>query len=141
MPACQSFADRAFVLPGGLFGLRRNVRTKRTKRTKSPRHPFFVSGGVFQVVKTAPSRGRTGRTLLRLRFLLSAGAPVGCRNAGGRRDPSLSCHIYCCYTQVIAPTCADAFPVVGGGARVKRSGAGPNRAVVKAALTCGFLLP
>ena len=63
----------------------------------------------------------------------------GRRNAADRRDPSLSCHIYCCYTQVIAPTCADAFPVVGGSARVKGSGAGPNRAVVKAALTCGFL--
>jgi len=65
----------------------------------------------------------------------------GRRNAADRRDPSLSCHIYCCYTQVIAPTCADAFPVVGGSARVKSSGAGPSRAVVKAALTCGFLLP
>ena len=68
-------------------------------------------------------------------------APPGRRSAADRRDPSLSCHIYCCYIQVIAPTCADAFPVVGGSARVKRSGAGPNRAVVKAALTCGFLLP
>ena len=28
------------MLPGGLFSLRRDVRTKRTKRTKSPRHPF-----------------------------------------------------------------------------------------------------
>jgi hypothetical protein len=36
---------------------------------------------------------------------------------------------------------ADAFSVVGGSARVKCTGAGPNRAVAKAALTCGFLLP
>jgi hypothetical protein len=39
--------------------------------------PLPVSGGVFQVVKTASSRGRTGRTLLRLLFLLSTGAHGG----------------------------------------------------------------
>jgi hypothetical protein len=36
----------------------------------------------------------------------------------GRRDPSLWCHIYCWDHRVITPTCADAFPVVGGSARV-----------------------
>jgi hypothetical protein len=133
--ARQSFDDRVSSRsPGGLFGLRRNVRTKLTKRTKSPRHLFSqqddqaidliillsvgrsanynvcgkhakrakslscagcravlsfadrrrlllrkkaLSGGVFQVVKTASSRGRTGRTLVRLWFLLFAGAPGG----------------------------------------------------------------
>ena len=36
----------------------------------------------------------------------------------GRRGPSLWCHIYCWDHRVITPTCADAFPVVGGSARV-----------------------
>jgi hypothetical protein len=49
-----------------------------------------VSGGVFQVVKTAQSRERTGRTLLTARFLLSAGALAERRTGAERRDPSLS---------------------------------------------------
>jgi hypothetical protein len=51
------------------------------------------------------------------------------------------CHISVCYTQLITQTSADELPVVGGIARVERTDARSSRAVVKTALTCGFLLP
>ena len=87
------------------------VREKRDKRDKSPCmcrltdslpitdalrpcHPAWMTSGrrrwcgVFLVVKTAQSRGRTERTRIR----------------------HFCCHITVCYTQVIMPTSADAFP-------------------------------
>ena len=47
------------------------------------------------------------------------------------------CHITVCYTQVITPTSADAFPGLTADARVPRTGARPSKAVAKTALTCG----
>jgi hypothetical protein len=69
-------------------------------------------------------------------------APGGRRNAADRRDPSLLCHISFCYTQVIKPTSADAFQVVGGGCtgRARRCKARQGRHG-KTALTCGYLPP
>jgi hypothetical protein len=51
------------------------------------------------------------------------------------------CHIFVCYTQVIMPTGADAFPVVGGGctSRARRCKAKQGRRG-KTALTFGYLL-
>ena len=64
---------------------------------------------VFQVVKTAQSRGRTERTpALRRR-------PRGAR--GMLRTGLIRhfrCHITVCYTQLITPTSADDLPVAGG---------------------------
>jgi hypothetical protein len=116
------------------------VRKKRTKRIKSaadrippPRRddlsaydpdigerPIYRPAevrwcGVFQVVKTAQSRGRTERTLLyRITSALRRRALAGRRDAADRRNTSLRCHVTVCYIQVITPASADVFPMVGG---------------------------
>jgi hypothetical protein len=101
--------------------------------------PLPVSGGVFQVVKTASSRGRTGRTLLRLLFLLSTGAHGGAgmlRTGVIRRfrvtftvaTPKSSRRHALMLSRWLAAVHELRAPVQG-----------QNRAVVKAALTCGFL--
>jgi hypothetical protein len=96
--------------------------------------------GVCQVVKTAQSRERTERTLLTRWFWLSAGTLVEQRNAADRRDPSLS-HFHLRSPESSCRQALMLFRRLAANARVERAGAGPNRAVVKAALTCGFLLP
>src|ERR1700678_3320442 len=73
--------------------------------------------GVFLVVKTAQSRGRTERTRIR----------------------HFCCHITVCYTQVIMPTSADAYPVVGGSCTGRERRCKPKqRRRGKTALTYGF---
>ena len=103
--------ERPVKCRGCGFPVSKNVRRKRDKRDKSPCmcrvtdslpitdalrpcHPAWMTSGrrrwcgVFLVVKTAQSRGRTERTRIR----------------------HFCCHITVCYTQVIMPTSADAFP-------------------------------
>src|ERR1700722_19510791 len=73
-------------------------------------------GGVSRVVKTAQSRGRTGRTLFgHSRFLLSAGAPsrgAGMLRTGVIRYFEITLRLA---TPDIRLASADAFAVVGGG--------------------------
>jgi hypothetical protein len=111
---------------------------------------------VSQVVKTAQSRGRTERTLLFAGALAgrSTASPTARpaarrgrrgrrdrRNAGDRLDPSLLMSLTVCYTQLIMPTSADELPVVGGRCTGGAHRCKVKQAVVKTALTCGFLLP
>jgi hypothetical protein len=145
-----------------------------------------VLGGVFQVVKTAQSRERTERTLLKALSQLQW--PDNGREVWSRRAPRLAgaggttkrpvasvctncetafavvsalrrrpprgagmlrtgvirrfyCHSSGCYTQVITPTSADAFPVVGSRCtgRARRCKVKQGRRG-KTALTFGYLL-
>jgi hypothetical protein len=101
---------------------------------------------VSQVVKTAQSRGRTERTLLFAVALAGRSTAIptarrGRRNAADRIDPSLLMSHYCLLHPTLTPTSADELPVLAAVARVERTGARSSRAVVKTALTCGFLLP
>jgi len=91
---------------------------------------------VSQVVKTAQSRGRTERTLL------FAGALAGRMNAADRLDPSLP------MSQLLFATpnssrrqALMSCRWLAAVARAERTDARSSRAVVKTALTCGFLLP
>ena len=71
---------------------------------------------VSQVVKTAQSRGRTERTLLKASYFCSPQAPS--RGAGMLRTGVIrrfDVTLLFAITQVITPTSADAFPVVDGG--------------------------
>jgi hypothetical protein len=103
-----------------------------------------VSGvcGVFQVVKTAQTRGRTERTLLyTVISALRRRALAGRRNAAERRNPSLSHELFAT-PEFITLASADAFPVVGGRCtgRAHRCKAKQGRRG-KTALRCEFLLP
>ena len=144
-------------------------RTSRLSSSVRVIWPGMASAGVrwcvvFQVVKTAQSRERTGRTLFTaLSQLLwrdkgravwfSLGEnhavisalrrrPRGAQECCGQGDPSLLMSHYGLLHQVIMPTSADAFPVVGGRCtgRARRCKAKQGRRG-KTALTCGYLLP
>jgi hypothetical protein len=96
-------------------------------------------GGVSRIVKTALSRGRTGRTLFGHGDCCSPQARLaGRRNAADMRSPSLRYHITGCYTghQAGKPLMLSRW--WAADAQVERMGARPNRAVVvKTAQTCG----
>ena len=63
----------------------------------------------------------------------------GARNAADRLDPSLLMSHYGLLPNLITPTSADKWQAAL--ARVERTDAKPSRAIVKTALTFGFLLP
>ncbi len=95
-------------------------------------------GGVSRIVKTASSRGRTGRTLFERGDCCSPQARLAeRRNAADRRSPPLRYHTTGCYTghQAGKPLMLSRWGTAD--ALVERMGARPNRAVVvKTALTC-----
>jgi hypothetical protein len=128
--------------------LRQVVETKSsTKWNVSILSPGFLS--VWGTSRLSPDLSVTVTGFVCHRVCLSPGLSPGFvtgfdlspgLTGFGRLSPGLVCH------RVWSPGLvtgfgADELPVVGGVARVERTDARSSRAVVKTALTCGFLLP
>jgi hypothetical protein len=142
----------ACLRAGGSRGM--DVRTEarcgeeaRTYPASEFSYTGFSSAGVAvsQVVKTAQSRGRTERTLLLAGALAGRStASRDKRNAEEGLNPSLPMSHYCLLHPTHHSSRRQALMScrwLAAVARVERTDARSSRAVVKTALTFGFLLP